>query len=694
MDPGVLYDADYYHQHCGPVPYTSDSDVFKDLYARTADEILRSLAPRRVFDAGCALGFLVAALWDRSIEAYGRDISPFAISQVRPDIRAYCSVGSITERLPGHFDLVVCVEVLEHMAEGDAVAAIRVMTDATPAVLFSSTPADFDEPTHVNVHPTIYWLRHFAAHGFAPDPLYDASFISPQAMLLRRSGERSSDTQLATFAEIIRQRLERSTATAELAAKLSEVHAVLASEQDSWRSSENEWQRRLSAAEARARESTWLAQVGRFFRRLGRVAWWTLTLQLRSRLRQRRLRNLTASSLTGILPASTQSRDLLRQRFNSCEPLPAFPAPAAGRRISIVTDSVGEGALYGGVGTAIVIAALLAGRTGASLRLITRTEPSDLHRLKTVLDANGVTWTGDIEAIHAPPFSEARVPLTDGDYFLTTSWWTTRATVTAVPASKVFYLLQEDERMFYPRGDERLRCSETMNDSRIHLVINSELLFRHLGSDPEPLPKLQGRSVWFEPAFPAHLFFDDSDRRDGAPKRTFFFYARPHNLRNLYWSGLEAITLAIEQAVLDPVKWSFIFAGREIGPVVLPYGCEPTILENLAWDKYAEVVRSVDLGLSLMDTPHASYPPLDLAASGAVVVTNSCGIKTSLESYSANIITVAPDVLDLCEGMRMGTELVANPDRRRDNYAKSQIQRDWGLALEGALRQCIQWIEA
>jgi hypothetical protein len=105
------------------------------------------------------------------------------------------------------------------------------------------------------------------------------------------------------------------------------------------------------------------------------------------------------------------------------------------------------------------------------------------------------------------------------------------------------------------------------------------------------------------------------------------------------------------------------------------------------------VVRSVDLGLALMDTPHPSYPPLDLAASGAVVVTNSCGNKVSLEGYSKNIIVVPPSVAELRGGLADATALLDDDATRRHNYAHSGIQRDWRATLEETIQRCASWIE-
>ena len=50
------------------------------------------------------------------------------------------------------------------------------------------------------------------------------------------------------------------------------------------------------------------------------------------------------------------------------------------------------------------------------------------------------------------------VTTADDEIVMTTSWWTTRATLgSTLPREQVLYLLQEDERMFYPAGDEQLR---------------------------------------------------------------------------------------------------------------------------------------------------------------------------------------------------------------------------------------------
>ena len=90
----------------------------------------------------------------------------------------------------------------------------------------------------------------------------------------------------------------------------------------------------------------------------------------------------------------------------------------------------------------------------------------------------------------------------------------------------------------------------------------------------------------------------------------------------------------------------------------------------------------MDLGLSLMASPHSSYPPLDLAAAGAAVVTNTFGPdKRSLDQYSTNIICCDPDVASLVAGIGQGVALANDVARRSANHRKSKFLTDWSAVF-------------
>ena len=108
-----LYDAYYFATGCGR-PYQRDEGWLR-LFGSIADRIVRDIRPSTVLDVGCAMGFLVEALRQRGVDAFGVDVSEYAIQNVHPDIQPYCWVASVTDPPPRTYDLIVCIEVLEHL---------------------------------------------------------------------------------------------------------------------------------------------------------------------------------------------------------------------------------------------------------------------------------------------------------------------------------------------------------------------------------------------------------------------------------------------------------------------------------------------------------------------------------------------------------------------------------------------------
>ncbi len=247
--------------------------------------------------------------------------------------------------------------------------------------------------------------------------------------------------------------------------------------------------------------------------------------------------------------------------------------------------------------------------------------------VREVLSQNGIIFGGVVETAFAPLDGSRDLPVVEDEAFLTTSWWTTRATLGSVPRARVVALVQEDERMFYAQGDERLRCAETLGEPDLPVVVNTELLFRHLTTGREPFQNLGRNGLWFEPAFPGTA---RPARRNG--RRRLFFYARPNNLRNLFWRGLEVLDAALAEGLFPADRWEMHWVGRDVPEVALPCGVVPTRITGMTWGNYQSFIASMDAGLVLMDTPHPSYPPIDLAAAGAAVLTNTHPGKSRLRT--------------------------------------------------------------
>ncbi len=185
MDLSSAFDAYYYAHDCGP-PYQRD-EHWHSHFGRIAECIVSRIAPKTVLDAGCAIGLLVEELRKRAVDAAGVDVSDFALEQMPPGVREHCWKASLTEPLSRRFDLITCIEVLEHMLPREADAAVVNLCAHTDDILFSSSPVDFTEPTHVNVQPPEYWAQRFADQGFYRDVDFDATFVLPWAVRFRRA---------------------------------------------------------------------------------------------------------------------------------------------------------------------------------------------------------------------------------------------------------------------------------------------------------------------------------------------------------------------------------------------------------------------------------------------------------------------------------------------------------------------------
>jgi hypothetical protein len=114
--------------------------------------------------------------------------------------------------------------------------------------------------------------------------------------------------------------------------------------------------------------------------------------------------------------------------------------------------------------------------------------------------------------------------------------------------------------------------------------------------------------------------------------------------------SVEALATWIEESKLTADSVELVSLGERHDDIALPNGVVLRSRGKVSWEDYPEVLRSGDIGLSLMLSPHPSHPPLEWAASGIVCVTNLFEGK-DLAQYSPNIVSVMPTVEGLCAGL-------------------------------------------
>lgn len=389
-------------------------------------------------------------------------------------------------------------------------------------------------------------------------------------------------------------------------------------------------------------------------------------------------RGTNLSGTTGAeVMGGAKASELFEQRHPDLRVLRTIPGPDV-PRINLVTDSVGSDSLFGGVATAIVLASLWADRTGRRLRIVTRHSAPDGSGLDGLFRTVGTRPERQPELAYIPTSPGDYLETGDDDIFLTTSWWTTTAVLRTIPAERVVYILQEDERCFYPTGAQTLGAERAMNHPGLQVVVNTQQLLDHLVATG--VSNLASTAIAFEPSFTPFL-------RPGrvlgkGARRNLFFYARPNNPRNLFDLGVAALDAAVESGSLDRTRWQIHFVGRGVPSVDFSDGSRPVQHDALGWAEYHELLGRIDVGLSLMASPHPSYPPLDLAAGGSVVVTNRWPGKKDLAEVSDRVITAEPTVDDLARAIGDAVALAESVAATPFEPADTPYFAPWAQNLE------------
>jgi len=88
----------------------------------------------KVLDVGCAKGFLVKDLLAEGIDAFGIDVSEYALMHCEPEVVGRLQIGN-AERLPfpdGSFDAVLCINTLHNLPRPRCITALQEFERLAP----------------------------------------------------------------------------------------------------------------------------------------------------------------------------------------------------------------------------------------------------------------------------------------------------------------------------------------------------------------------------------------------------------------------------------------------------------------------------------------------------------------------------------------------------------------------------------
>ncbi|HJV65050.1 MAG TPA: hypothetical protein VJ550_04900 [Geomonas sp.] len=285
---------------------------------------------------------------------------------------------------------------------------------------------------------------------------------------------------------------------------------------------------------------------------------------------------------------------------------------------------------------------------------------------------------------------DQEVFISERDIFVATSIISARIASEAAKRTiypKFIFLAQEYESIFFEHGHYTVLAAESYKLD-YYPIISTELLQRFFVENGI-IPEKEKGSFINNPVLKFDLP-EDFARRKRQGKKKLLFYARTqsHATRNLYPICCLALDRARELGYFQDDEWEVIGIGAGVGPQLLPSGLKINHIGKFDMQSYGEVLPQHDLGLSLMLSPHPSLLPMEMAAAGMLVVTNTFDIKDQeyFHRISPNITAVSPGFESIAQALIEASQRV---DDREARLAGSRINwpHTWEEALPASLVQ-------
>ncbi|MFB0613270.1 class I SAM-dependent methyltransferase [Aurantiacibacter poecillastricola] len=178
--PETIYDTGF---HAGRDERTRSSAT------KILSHLQEWLEPASVCDVGCGVGTWLAAARELGIADVAGFEGPWSQSANLVVAQSAITIQNLEERIeaPRTFDLVLCLEVAEHLEQRRAANFIGDLCKLGDCVLFSAAIPLQGGKGHVNEQWQSYWAALFNDHGFtAFDPIRPLIWSDPSVAVWYR----------------------------------------------------------------------------------------------------------------------------------------------------------------------------------------------------------------------------------------------------------------------------------------------------------------------------------------------------------------------------------------------------------------------------------------------------------------------------------------------------------------------------
>jgi hypothetical protein len=362
-------------------------------------------------------------------------------------------------------------------------------------------------------------------------------------------------------------------------------------------------------------------------------------------------------------------------------PLNYIPSDKIRPRFNLLINSINPAHTFGGVTTALSILRdfmrSFAGR--ADFRVIALDAEID-RAAKNAFSGFDFLPLGaedeDGERVVVDAFYREVGPLNlrANDIFFTTAWWTAeiargarKAQMSMFGASHPqIYLIQDFEPNFYPWGAKWTLAENTYRQaSDVIAIFNSEELFEHFGTLEYDF--LQKYCIPYKLNTNLAKMLSSRYR-----EKIILIYGRPSVPRNAFEVLVDGLVLWQRRNPVQADTWKIISLGETYEPEIAEPLQYLVVLGKVSLEEYAAWLSKSSIGLSLMVSPHPSYPPLEMANGGLMTITNGFGTRDGI-GKSANVKTL---VLVSAENISDSIEECVN------EYLSGEYQRRGTCLLE------------